>query len=285
MSKRKFFICTNLHLFEDGAGSGDGATGVTSGATDQNGVNAQVTDEQNVDRSAEFEKMIKGDYKSEYDRRVQDIVKNRLKGSKETEARLQKLAPVIELLSNRYGVDASDIDQLSRAMMDDDSYYEDEALERGLTVQQLKEIKNMERENKNLRDQVRERESQERANAIYQSWMEQSEKVKMMFPTFDFNLEIQNPKFAELLQSNIDVATAYKVIHQDEILGGAMQYTANAMQQKVAASVRANGMRPTENGIKSTAASITTNDPSKLTKAQRQELALRAARGEHITFR
>lgn len=57
------------------------------------------------------------------------------------------------MLAQKYGVDPGDLEKLSSAIEEDDSYYEDEATRRGLTVQQLKEMKRIERENETLRPQ------------------------------------------------------------------------------------------------------------------------------------
>lgn len=51
-----------------------------------------------------------------------------------------------------------------------------------------------------------------------------------------------------LLRSGVDARTAYEVVHKDEIIGGAMQYTAQRVQEKVVNDIRARGMRPPENG-------------------------------------
>ena len=77
----------NLQLFAEG-GSGDGGTG-SAGTTGETGTAAvsqtSVTDADGttatpIDRKAEFEKLIKGEYKEEFDAWAQDTVKNRLKG-------------------------------------------------------------------------------------------------------------------------------------------------------------------------------------------------------------
>jgi hypothetical protein len=63
-----------------------------------------------------------------------------------------------------------------------------------------------------------------------------------------------------------------------------MQYTAQAVERKITNKVIANGARPTENGISSQSATVTKSDVSLLTKADRQEIARRVARGEKISF-
>ena len=292
MIKTNSFLMTlDLQLFAEG-GSGDGGTGSegATGATEAAAVSqtsitdADGTTATNIDREAEFEKLIKGEYKDLYDARVQDTVQKRLKGSKETVEKYEALAPTLEMLAKKYGVDSSDIKALNKAIEDDDSYYEQEALEKGMTVEQLKEIRKMEKENADLKRQMEEQNREENAKKIYAKWMAEAENAKQVYPSFDLRAEMQNQTFVDLLKSNIDVRTAYEVVHKDDIIAGAMQFTAKKVEQNLTNKIIANGARPSENGNSSQGASVTKSDVSALTKADRAEIARRVARGEKISF-
>ena len=245
---------------------------------------AAATETAQPDRNAEFDKLIKGEYKDLYDANVQNIVQQRLKGSKETVAKFEKLSPILETLYNKYGVQSDDIEGLAKAIDDDDSFYEDEAMQRGMSVQQLKDMRKMERENANLKRQMHEQETQENASRLYRAWMEQAESAKAVYPNFDLRVEMDNPRFVDLLRSNIDVRTAYEVVHKDEIMRGAMQFTAKKVEQQLANKIAAGASRPAENGTNSQAPSLVKSDVSQLSKADRQEIARRVARGEKIRF-
>ena len=235
-------------------------------------------------RVAEFEWLIKTDYKDLYDARMQDTIQRRLKSSKETVDKYNALIPTLELLGKKYGVDFNDAKALTSAIEEDDSYYEDEALEKGLTVEQLKSIRKMERENADLKRQMDEQRIQENANRLYAEWMNQSQALKQVYPSIDLNTELQNPRFTDLLRNNVDVRTAYEVIHKDEIIPAAMQFTANQVSQKIANNLRANNSRPVENGIGSQASALIKSDVSQLSKEDRAEIIRRVARGEKIRF-
>ena len=312
MDKKIIFpMILDLQLFAEGAagaGAGDGVTG-SEGST---GVNATAAVsrkgaranplanvvygtqaekaapvaevQETEDRNAKFEALIKGEYKDLYDAKMQDTIQKRLKGSKENEAKLTELTPVLEKLAKKYGVEASDIKALSKAIEEDDTYYEEEALEKGITVEQLKEIRKMERENAELKKQMEEQNRRENANKLYAQWMEQEKQTKAVYPNFSLRAEMQNPKFVDLLRSNIDVRTAFEVIHKDEIIPAAMQYTAKQVEQKIANKIIAGGARPTENGNSSQGASQTKSDVTQLTKADRAEVNRRVLSGEKITF-
>jgi hypothetical protein len=321
MEYKLTLIPLDLQAFAEGAGSGasaggtggaEGATGATATAAVSQtkgaksnplanvvygkqesvpaaGGQTETTDadgntSQTVDRNAEFEKLIKGEYKDLYDARMQDTVQKRLKGSKETVEKYEALSPVLEILAKKYGVDPSDSSALAKAIEDDDSYFEEEALEKGITVQQLQEYRKMERENADLRKQVEAEQNKEKANRLYQKWMNEAEQTRSVYPAFNLQEEMRNPQFVQLLRSDIPVRTAFEVIHKDEIIPAAMQYTAKAVEQKVANKIIANGARPTENGTSGQSAALTKSDVSQLTKEDRREIARRVARGEKIVF-
>ena len=299
----------NLQLFAEGGDGGtgsEGTTGVTEtasvsqpkgvknnplanvkyGKQEEDAQAADVPAEEPVkDLNAEFEKLIKGEYKQQYNDRVNNTIRQRLKGTDETIKKYEALTPILEMLSSKYGVDANDTDALNKAILEDDSYYEDEALEKGITVQQLKEIRKMERENAELKRQMQEQETKENASRLYASWMDQAEKLKAVYPSFDLETEMMNPKFVDLLRvPSIDVRTAYEVLHKDEIIPAAMQFTAKAVEQKLTNKIIANGARPAENGIASQSATLVKSDVSQLSKADRAEIIRRVQRGEKIRF-
>lgn len=291
MVKKNLFLMTlNLQLFAEGGDGGTGSAGATgemgTAAVSQTSItDADGTTATNIDREAEFEKLIKGEYKDLYDARMQDTIKNRLKGQKETVERYEALAPTLETLAKKYGVDVSDINALNKAIEEDDAYYEDEALEKGVTVEQLKQFKKMERENAELKKLRDEQNAKEAAEKKVAGWMEESKQVKAIYPQFDFRSELQNPKFAELLRvPGVDVRTAYELTHKDEIIAGAMQFTAKAVEKKITDKIAANGTRPTENGLNSQSASLTKSDVSQLTKAERAAINRRVLGGEKVSF-
>ena len=304
-----FPMFLDLQLFAEGTGGGggtgaEGATGATATAAvsqtkgaknplanvvygkqaEETTPAAEVVEQPTEDRNAKFEALIKGEYKDLYDQRMQDTVQKRLKNSKETVDKYNALTPTLEILAKKYGVDSSNIEALNKAIEEDDSYFEEEALEKGITVQQLKEIRKMEKENAELKRQMEEQNRKDNANKLYAQWMEQADKAKTVYPSFDLRAEMQNPQFVNLLRSNVDVRTAYEVIHKDEIIPAAMQFTAKTVEQKLTNKIIANGARPAENGNSSQGASVTKSDVSQLTKADRAEIARRVARGEKISF-
>ena len=291
VEKNTILMALDLQLFAEGAGDGGTASAGTTGETgtaaasqttitDADGITAQT-----IDREAEFEKLIKGEYKDLYDARMQDTIQKRLKGQKETVEKYEALAPTLSTLAKKYGVDATDIKALNKAIEEDDAYYEEEALEKGVTVEQLKQFKKMERENAELKKLRDENNAKEAAEKKVAAWVEQSKQVKAIYPSFDLKSEMQNSKFLDLLRvPGVDVRTAYELVHKDEIIAGAMQFTAKTVEKKIADKIAANGARPTENGLNSQSASLTRSDVSQLSKEDILDYQRRVMRGEKVSF-
>lgn len=304
MTNTESIMRLNLQLFGEGNGAeGTGETGTVAASQGANSNNplagmiygkqaeaeptspAQeetVTPEQ---LSAEFKELTKGKYKDAYNSSVESIVKQRLKGTKEQVARLEALAPTLELLAQKYGVDVNDIEALNKAIDDDDTFFADEASQRGISVAELKNIRKLERENEMLKRANREVEDRKKADALYNSWMQQAEEVKNLYPSFDLNEELKNPEFIELLKSPaISVRRAFEVLHMDELTASAMHFAAQNTKNKLASSIAANGNRPSENGVSSVDSQRAKRDVASLTKADIDEINRRVMRGEIISF-
>lgn len=317
MNRKHFFLPLDLQLLaEGGAGAdGAGATGETAAAavpqTTQKakaknpladvkyGIQpeqtpaptAQQTPTEQVqpDRNAAFEALIKGEYKDLYDAKVQDTVKRRLKGTQDTVDRYRQLTPVLELLGRKYGISPDDkgnfdFSALQKAVDEDDSYFEEESSRTGIPIERLREMHKTQRENAEMRKLLQEQQSRDQATQIYAKWTDQAGKLREVYPSFDLRGELKNPDFGRLLNAGIDVRTAYEVLHKDEIIPAAMQFTAQQVEQKIANKIAANGMRPAENGNGARAAAVVKNDVSQLTKADRREIIRRVQRGEKISF-
>ena len=288
---KSFPMCLiDLQLFAEGGVGGTGTEGANGSTGSLANSQTQITDGDGttattIDRNAEFEKFIKGEYKDLYDARVKDTIQKRLKSTKETVDKYNSLFPMLETLGKKYGVDSTDAEALMKAIEEDDTFYEQEALEKGITVEALKEIRKMERENATLKKQMEELNAKENADRQVATWMQEAESVKALYPTFDLGVELQNPRFIDLLNvPGVDVRTAFELTHKDDIIAGAMHYTAKEVEKKMANKVMANGSRPAENGMNSQAASLTKSDVSQLSKEDILDIQRRVARGERIDF-
>lgn len=262
--------------------------GIQEGEKAESGTAQVITFEETTpDRKSEFEKLIKGEYKEQYDERVQALLNKRFKTQGVLEERQRQMAPIMDILAQKYGVDTTDgidYEKLRQAIYDDDAYYEEEALQKGIPVSALKEMKRMERENTEFKQAMAEREREDANHKAYETLLRQSDEVKKLYPGFDLATEMDNQNFARLIAANVDARTAYEVVHRDEIQPAMAQYVAQRTAQKIAQNIQSGTNRPTENGAAASGGIVAKTDVSKLTKDDRAEIMRRVARGEKIRF-
>ena len=96
--------------------------------------------------------------------------------------------------------------------------------------------------------------------------------------------ECQNPEFVRLLGSGIDVTTAYKALHFDEINRGLIATAESQTKKKVADTIRSGAARPSENGTGNGAAAKLKVDVWKLSKEEFRKLQERVENGETIVL-
>ena len=226
----------------------------------------------------------------EYNKQMQAVVQSRLKSAKGAEEALGKMAPAIEIMARKYKLDPNnmDYDALAKAINDDDAYYEDKALEMGVSVETAKKVDQMER-NTERQKAIEQRTLQEQMVQQHLAKLEQQgEAMKKVFPNFNLREELQNPDFARMTAPGvgISVENAYYAVHRDEIQTAAMQVTAQKTAEKISNAIASGSRRPDESGTSSQAPSVSTFDHRNASREQRDALKKRineaAARGEKL---
>ena len=222
----------------------------------------------------------------EYNKQMQAVVQSRLRTAKGAEETLGKLAPALELLARKHGQDPAkpDYDALVKAISDDASFYEDKALEMGVSVETAMKIDQQERDTaRQQREQARTLEQQKFQQHIMKL-EQQGEAMKKVFPNFDLRKELQNPAFARMTSPNVGISVedAYYAVHRNEIQTAAMQVTAQKTAQKISNAIQAGSRRPDENGTSGQAPSVTTFDYRSMSPEQRKALKDRIRSGEKI---
>ena len=280
-----------LNLFDAGAeGQGSAAQGGDSAAAStqqQAGVTPDqqaATDagSQTEDRQKAYRELIEGEYKDLYTQDVQRLVNRRFAETKGLQEQLEQYQPVMDMLMQRYNV--SDVKKLGEAIESDNAYWEAAAERAGMDVEQYKRFSRLQTENAKLLREQRRTQTEQRAQRQLAKWNEEAAEVKKVYPSFDLERESANPQFLGLLRSNVNMRSAYEVIHMDEIKAAVSEMQARATEKKVVEGIRAKGMRPSEAGASSSSAFTSAKDVHKLTKKERADIAKRAARGEKITF-
>ena len=226
----------------------------------------------------------------EYNKEMQAVVRSRLKSEKSAEEALGKMAPAIEVMARKYGLDPSnmDYDALAKAINDDDAYYEDKALEMGVSVETAKKVDQMERDNERQKAMEQRTLQEQKIQQHFIKLERQGEEMKKVFPNFDLRKELQNPAFARMTSPNVGISVedAYYAIHRNEIQTAAMQVTAQKTAEKISNAIASGSRRPDESGASSQAPSVSTFDYAKASREQREafkkDLRERLARGEKV---
>ena len=250
------------------------------------GSEADVTTTSNTleDKRKAFEDLISGEYKEEFTKRTQDIINRRFRETKNIETKLNAAQPVIDMLMQKYHIDDGDMGKLTKAIDTDEKYWEEAAEKAGMTVEQYRTVQKLERENQQLREERRRSQGQQQMEEQLNDWYRQAGQVQEVYPSFDFEAECKNRDFLGLLRAGIPVQKAFETIHLDDLITGAARVSAKQAEQRTVNSIQSRSSRPAENGTSSQGGATIKSDVSKLTKADRAEIAQRVARGEIIKF-
>lgn len=289
----------NLFRFDGGAAGAAGAAGGQAGTngtpgSSQLGNSGEAAGGQGSDpvagdqgktpeqREQEFQALIKGEYKDIYTKQTQEMINRRFKETRGLQEQLEAHRPLLDLLSSRYGITDGDVSKLQAAVEADESMWAEAAEEAGMTVEQYKRLQKAELENQRFRQQQRESLQNQLAQKQLSAWNQQAEELSREYEGFDLANEIKNPAFQAMLKAGVPMRNAYESIHMEDIKNGIISRTQKQTEKNVTDNIRAKGSRPSEVG--GTPAMTISTDVSKLTKAQRAELARRAERGEIIKF-
>jgi hypothetical protein len=211
----------------------------------------------------------------EYNKQMQAVVQSRLRSAKGAEESLQKMAPAIEVLARKYGLDPTnpDYEALSKKINDDESYYEDKALEMGVSIDEARKLDQKERDTARQQRQEAMNLEQKKFQDHIMNLERQAEEMKKVFPKFDLRTELRNPIFARMTSPSggVSVEDAYYAIHRKELQTATAQASAQATAKQISNAIQAGSRRPQENGTSGQAPSVTHFDYSKASPEQRKQ--------------
>lgn len=279
-------IYFGLQLFADGGAGGDGtgAAGSDAGSQGSQQPGTEANGQQSVPQEPTFDELIKGKYKADYDARIQKTIQARMRGAKANEERLAKTEPLLQMLGQKYSVDAGDVDGLMAALDNDEQMWQAEAADKGMSVEQLKHIRTMERENAMFRKQEELNKRDAAARETYMKWAAQAEQAKQKFPGLDLESCLEDAQFVSMLQSGVDVESAYWARYHDDIMQAGMEKATTEAQKKLSASVASGSRRPTESGVGNGPTVSQKVDVSNMSRSEFTAYMDRIMRGERISF-
>jgi uncharacterized protein YsxB (DUF464 family) len=271
-------------------GKADAATGSDDAGKSQ--TDAADTKEENPD--AEFLDLIKGKYKDQFAKAVNAVNQNQQ--AQQKAAGDPRMDALVAALGKRYGVDGKDIDALTKAIsgetqVKDNKYFEKMAMEKGISVENAKELDRLQTEASQAnaaRQQAEMKAAEQQMKAqvaqIKANWDREAAEVKAKYPSFDFKEARTNPDFADLMKRGVSLENAYRAIYFDRLMADSQASTAKAVEKGVTERIAARAARPGENGTRPGGAAVTKTDVNSLTKADREEIERRVLHGAKISF-
>ena len=220
----------------------------------------------------------------EYNGEMQKVVKAAKEKLKTSAEGLEKLAPAIQLIAKKYGVDAGDYEAISKAVVDDDTYYEERAMELGVTTDVAKQLDKSEKMMRAAEEQQQKFINEQKLMEHIGKLNRQAIELQQKYPDFNLGKELNNPTFARLTAPdlNLPLEDAYELVHREEIKENIRQAALKASIQQVSNAVQSNKNRPNDGVSKSSNASVQTFNYQNATKAQREALKARIRSGEKI---
>lgn len=212
----------------------------------------------------------------EYNQKMQEIIRSRVKDGDQNRSILEALAPAIKHLAQENGLDPENVDYTALAKMITGEY-EDKALEMGVSKETAMK----------LDQQQRTLEQQKFQNHILKL-QQQEQALKAVIPNFDLRTEMQNPTFARLTSPSVglSVEDAFYAVHRREMQAQSMQVAAQQTRQMISNAIVSGTNRPDETGTVSQAPSVSKFDYKNATPAQRkalkEEIRRAAAEGRKI---
>lgn len=223
----------------------------------------------------EWEELKKGKFKDFYGRDVQGAVNQRFKNQQDAQKSLEGLEPALEVLRERAGVQTNE--ELAEMILDDDSLYEEEASEAGMTVPAYRQFMQIKQE----RDEATAREQQTIRDQMieqhYAKLCQQAEEFRKELPTFDLMENLRNdPNFLRLTSPEVglSVKQAFIALHHDEIMPQAMMAGMERAKQQLGQTIQAQRQRPAEGAMKGRGAQAAdfNVDPRSMTPNERKKI-------------
>lgn len=141
-------------------------------------------------------------------------------------------------------------------------------------------LRGLRQENARLRQETQaQRERQ--AGALLRLQAEE-ERIRQVYPDFDWKRELTSPQFGRLVTAGVDGQTAYEIVHRQELLQAAMAYAAAQARSQTARAIASGGGRVAEN--RGGSRTVTRSDPKSLSSRELADIRRRVQDGEKIRF-
>lgn len=245
------------------------------------------TGSQAEDLEAEFAEMIGkgGRFHDIYGQKVSETVQNRFKNQQDLQAQMDQMNDGLAPLYSNYGIQSGDFEGLKNAIANDDAFYQAGAEKAGLTVEQYKNQLKLQADSDRLRQITESYEREQQMQEMFQQAEADAEELRQVIPNFDLGLEMeQNEQFRTLLQSGVDVKSAFFAAHADEIMTGVNNEANYHAKQNAVRAIQQRAARPIESAMNYSAAIERRSDPSTLTDEDMDEINRIVSQGGTVSF-
>lgn len=277
----------NLQLFADGAsGDGEGTGDATAEVVADISNEIDATDNESTDLESEYDELMNGRFKEIHKKRTNSDFNKRFRDHKKLEKSVRDTQPLIDALSERYGIDKKDTAGLLEAFNYDKLYVRERAAELGMDDDEFIEHDRIKRKAQSFDRLQEEEQRRTEFNEKYNGWKSDAASLQKQYPSFDFDTEfMENSDFREMVAKGVPVRNAFLAIHHDDIMAGTVKYAVDRTAENVSRQVARQKARPTENGMSSQASLSSKVDVANLSGAEIRDYIRRIENGEKITFR
>ena len=141
-------------------------------------------------------------------------------------------------------------------------------------------LRGLRQENARLRQETQAHRERQ-AGALLRLRAEE-ERIRQVYPDFDWKRELASPQFGRLVTAGVDGQTAYEIVHRQELLKAAMAYAAAQARSQTARAIASGGGRVAEN--RGGSRTVTRSDPKSLSSRELADIRRRVQDGEKIRF-
>ena len=277
----------------DETGKAEGSAGEGSGSEGSENGEGEQKERTPEERKKAFTALMQGEYRAEAEEMMQQAVQLAAQNLQASPA----MQGLLAALQEKYGTDADSLEALTEAVKNgavkDDAYYENLAMEKGVSVKTARELDQLESQNRRLtaqqqaaQEMAKQQERQQQA-AQMRAYLEQQETaLKQRYPDFGQYRDefLANPETKKMLLGGVSMETAYRAMYFDRLMEADRAATARQVEQGVVNRVQQRNARPGENGTRPGGAVQTKVDVAHMSRREMEELEKRARRGEIITL-
>lgn len=218
------------------------------------------------------------EYKEQFDKAANGIVRARLGEANNAVAAMKSLTPMLEVLARKYGMDMKNIDYdaLCKSVSNEDEFYEEKAMEMGTDVATARAADQRERDETRQQEEQARAATQQAIDSHIAALRQQEVELKKTFPNFSLDEELKDPRFVRMTApgGGWSLEDAFYAVHRKEIQAASAQVVAQRTAQSISQSIQAGQMRPQERRNTQT----TVNDFNKMSHADIKEKIAMAKR-------